>query len=46
MDKKIILVRVGKKIILIGVTAIKTTLWSIEWGIAELVNHLEIQQKL
>ncbi|KAL0003542.1 hypothetical protein SO802_017323 [Lithocarpus litseifolius] len=32
--------------ILIGVTAIKTTLWSIEWGIAELVNHLEIQQKL
>ena len=32
--------------ILIGVTTIKTTLWLIEWGIAELVNHLEIQQKL
>ena len=26
--------------------AIETTLWSIEWGIAELVNHQEIQQKL
>jgi trans-cinnamate 4-monooxygenase len=26
--------------------AIETTLWSIEWGIAELVNHPEIQQKL
>ncbi|KAE8662555.1 hypothetical protein F3Y22_tig00113302pilonHSYRG00063 [Hibiscus syriacus] len=28
------------------VLAIETTLWSIEWGIAELVNHPEIQQKL
>ncbi|KAL0673731.1 hypothetical protein Bca4012_001712 [Brassica carinata] len=27
-------------------TAIETTLWSIEWGIAELVNHPEIQSKL
>ena len=26
--------------------AIETTLWSIEWGIAELVNHPEIQAKL
>ncbi|CAO2171874.1 unnamed protein product [Urochloa humidicola] len=26
--------------------AIETTLWSIEWAIAELVNHPEIQQKL
>ena len=26
--------------------AIETTLWSIEWGIAELVNHPEIQQRL
>lgn len=26
--------------------AIETTLWSIEWGIAELVNHPEIQHKL
>ncbi|VAH65434.1 unnamed protein product [Triticum turgidum subsp. durum] len=26
--------------------AIETTLWSIEWGLAELVNHPEIQQKL
>lgn len=26
--------------------AIETTLWSIEWGIAELVNHPEIQSKL
>ncbi|GKC86082.1 trans-cinnamate 4-monooxygenase, partial [Tanacetum coccineum] len=25
---------------------IETTLWSIEWGIAELVNHPEIQAKL
>ena len=25
---------------------IETTLWSIECGIAELVNHQEIQQKL
>ncbi|KAK1667537.1 hypothetical protein QYE76_055696 [Lolium multiflorum] len=26
--------------------SIETTLWSIEWGIAELVNNPEIQQKL
>ena len=26
--------------------AIETRLWSIKWGIAELVNHQEIQQKL
>ncbi|THU53669.1 hypothetical protein C4D60_Mb10t16890 [Musa balbisiana] len=26
--------------------AIETTLWSIEWGVAELVNHPEIQRKL
>ncbi|XP_048424993.1 trans-cinnamate 4-monooxygenase-like [Pyrus x bretschneideri] len=26
--------------------AIDTTLWSIEWGIVELVNHPEIQKKL
>ncbi|KAF7038337.1 hypothetical protein CFC21_048535 [Triticum aestivum] len=30
----------------INVAAIETTLWSIEWGLAELVNHPEIQQKL
>jgi len=30
----------------INVAAIETTLWSIEWGIAELVNHPEIQNKL
>ncbi|KAH7677682.1 Trans-cinnamate 4-monooxygenase protein [Dioscorea alata] len=30
----------------INVAAIETTLWSIEWGIAELVNHPEIQHKL
>nr|AEM63672.1 cinnamate 4-hydroxylase [Platycodon grandiflorus] len=30
----------------INVAAIETTLWSIEWGIAELVNHPEIQLKL
>nr|WAU48304.1 cinnamate 4-hydroxylase [Colchicum autumnale] len=30
----------------INVAAIETTLWSIEWGVAELVNHPEIQQKL
>lgn len=30
----------------INVAAIETTLWSIEWGIAELINHPEIQQKL
>jgi trans-cinnamate 4-monooxygenase len=30
----------------INVAAIETTLWSIEWGIAELVNNQEIQNKL
>ncbi|XP_008792249.2 trans-cinnamate 4-monooxygenase [Phoenix dactylifera] len=30
----------------INVAAIETTLWSIEWGIAELVNHPDVQQKL
>ncbi|KAK4408768.1 Trans-cinnamate 4-monooxygenase [Sesamum angolense] len=30
----------------INVAAIETTLWSIEWGVAELVNHPEIQKKL
>ncbi|KAF3783927.1 Trans-cinnamate 4-monooxygenase [Nymphaea thermarum] len=30
----------------INVAAIETTLWSIEWGIAELVNHQDIQKKL
>ncbi|KAJ6810551.1 trans-cinnamate 4-monooxygenase-like [Iris pallida] len=30
----------------INVAAIETTLWSIEWGIAELVNHPDIQRKL
>nr|WOX58873.1 coumarate 4-hydroxylase 2 [Phyla nodiflora] len=30
----------------INVAAIETTLWSIEWGIAELVNHPKIQKKL
>ncbi|XP_009354880.2 trans-cinnamate 4-monooxygenase-like [Pyrus x bretschneideri] len=30
----------------INVAAIETTLWSMEWGIAELVNHPEIQKKL
>nr|AAS48416.1 cinammate 4-hydroxylase [Allium cepa] len=30
----------------INVAAIETTLWSIEWGIAELVNHPKIQRKL
>nr|USH99602.1 cinnamate 4-hydroxylase [Cephalotaxus hainanensis] len=30
----------------INVAAIETTLWSIEWGIAELVNHPHIQQKV
>ncbi|KAL7124674.1 hypothetical protein ABFS83_14G064000 [Erythranthe nasuta] len=30
----------------INVAAIETTLWSIEWGIAELINHPEIQKKL
>ncbi|XP_027173857.1 trans-cinnamate 4-monooxygenase-like [Coffea eugenioides] len=30
----------------INVAAIETTLWSIEWGIAELVNHPQVQRKL
>ncbi|XP_051215323.1 trans-cinnamate 4-monooxygenase [Lolium perenne] len=30
----------------INVAAIETTLWSIEWGIAELVNHADVQSKL
>lgn len=30
----------------INVAAIETTLWSIEWGVAALVNHPEIQKKL
>ncbi|KMZ60881.1 cinnamic acid 4-hydroxylase [Zostera marina] len=30
----------------INVAAIETTLWSVEWGVAELVNHPEIQKKL
>ncbi|GAB2272880.1 Belongs to the cytochrome P450 [Dionaea muscipula] len=30
----------------INVAAIETTLWSIEWGIAELVNHPNVQKKL
>ncbi|CAI9107159.1 OLC1v1006455C1 [Oldenlandia corymbosa var. corymbosa] len=30
----------------INVAAIETTLWSIEWGIAELVNHPDVQRKL
>nr|XP_009403855.1 PREDICTED: trans-cinnamate 4-monooxygenase-like [Musa acuminata subsp. malaccensis] len=30
----------------INVAAIETTLWSIEWGVAELVNHPGIQRKL
>jgi len=30
----------------INVAAIETTLWSMEWAIAELVNHPEIQTKL
>ncbi|KAJ8425231.1 hypothetical protein Cgig2_019120 [Carnegiea gigantea] len=30
----------------INVAAIETTLWSIEWAIAELVNHPEVQKKL
>lgn len=30
----------------INVAAIETTLWSIEWGVAELVNHPEIQTKI
>ena len=27
-------------------TAIETTLWSVEWGLAELVNNPDIQQKV
>ncbi|KMZ73659.1 cinnamic acid 4-hydroxylase [Zostera marina] len=30
----------------INVAAIETTLWSMEWAVAELVNHPEIQTKL
>ncbi|CAL0317746.1 unnamed protein product [Lupinus luteus] len=30
----------------INVAAIETTLWSTEWGIAELVNHPHIQKKV
>ena len=30
----------------VNYAAIETTLWSIEWGLAELVNHPETQQKL
>ncbi|KAG0578998.1 hypothetical protein M758_4G053400 [Ceratodon purpureus] len=30
----------------INVAAIETTLWSIEWGVAELVNNPEIQLKI
>jgi len=30
----------------INVAAIETTLWSVEWGLAELVNHPEIQKKV
>uniref|UniRef100_A0A0A0LMJ4 Trans-cinnamate 4-monooxygenase n=1 Tax=Cucumis sativus TaxID=3659 RepID=A0A0A0LMJ4_CUCSA len=30
----------------INVAAIETTLWSMEWAIAELVNHPEIQHKI
>ncbi|CAM6045004.1 unnamed protein product [Sphagnum compactum] len=30
----------------INVAAIETTLWSIEWGVAELVNNPEIQKKI
>ncbi|XP_024373833.1 trans-cinnamate 4-monooxygenase [Physcomitrium patens] len=30
----------------INVAAIETTLWSIEWGIAELVNNQEIQTRI
>ncbi|XP_051134368.1 trans-cinnamate 4-monooxygenase-like [Andrographis paniculata] len=30
----------------INVAAIETTLWSIEWGVAELVNHPQVQSKL
>nr|AWY62817.1 cinnamate-4-hydroxylase [Ginkgo biloba]AWY62818.1 cinnamate-4-hydroxylase [Ginkgo biloba] len=30
----------------INVAAIETTLWSMEWGLAEIVNHPDIQQKI
>ncbi|KAJ0031672.1 hypothetical protein Pint_13901 [Pistacia integerrima] len=30
----------------INVAAIETTLWSMEWAIAELVNHPEVQHKI
>ncbi|KAK4746585.1 hypothetical protein SAY87_025622 [Trapa incisa] len=30
----------------INVAAIETTLWSIEWAIAEVVNHPEVQRKI
>ncbi|KAJ4730586.1 Trans-cinnamate 4-monooxygenase [Rhynchospora pubera] len=30
----------------INVAAIETTLWSIEWAIAEVVNHPSVQQKI
>ncbi|XBI92306.1 hypothetical protein VPH35_029399 [Triticum aestivum] len=30
----------------INVAAIETTLWAMEWAVAELVNHPETQQKL
>lgn len=30
----------------INVAAIETTLWSMEWAIAELVNHPEVQSKI
>nr|AAD11427.1 cinnamate 4-hydroxylase [Mesembryanthemum crystallinum] len=30
----------------INVAAIETTLWSMEWALAELVNHPEIQKKI
>ncbi|XP_074303458.1 trans-cinnamate 4-monooxygenase-like [Silene latifolia] len=30
----------------INIAAIETTLWSIEWAVAELVNHPEIQNKV
>lgn len=30
----------------INVAAIETTLWSMEWAIAELVNHPQVQNKI
>src|SRR4051812_21326657 len=30
----------------INVAAIETTLWSMEWAIAELVNHPKVQTKI